>query len=108
MHLSATSKGIGKLDSLFPFFNNAIALPRDAPVGKHQKESVTGRRRFSKINVFRIKIFDSSHGFPANQKDVKIQILTQATPTFNNDINRLSHPVPQKYVCRDLITEFSS
>ena len=39
-------------------------------------------------------------------KKVKIQILTQATPTFNNGINGLYHPVPQKYVCRDLVAEF--
>ena len=78
----------------------------DAHVSKHQRESVSGCRRFSKTDVFRVKIFDSSHGFSANQKDVKIQILTQALPTFNNGINRLSHPVPQKYVCHDLITEF--
>ena len=61
-----------------------IVLQINAPVGKHQKESVSGNLRFSKINVFRVKIFDSSHGFSANQKHVKIQILTQATPTFNN------------------------
>ena len=84
-----------------------IALQIDTPVGKHQKESVSGHLRFSKINVFRVKIFDSSHGFSANQKHVKIQILTRATPAFNNGIDRLSHPVPQKYVCCDLITELS-
>ena len=82
-----------------------IALQINAPVGKHQKESVSGHLRFSKINVSRVKIFDSSHGFSANQKHAKIQILTQATPTFNNGINELYHPVPQKYVCRDLVTE---
>ena len=63
-------------------------------------------RRFSIIHVFRVKIFDSSHGFSANQKDVKIQLLTQAPPTFDNSIGRLSHLVPQKYVCRDLIIAF--
>ena len=84
-----------------------IALQIDTPVGKHQKELVSGHLRFSKINVFHVKIFDSSHGFSANQKHTKIQILTQATPTFNNGIDRLSHPVPQKYVCHDLITELS-
>ena len=83
-----------------------IALQISTPVGKHQKESVSGHLRFSKINVFRVKIFDSSHGFSANQKHAKIQILTQATPTFNNGINGLYHPVPQKYVCRDLVAEF--
>ena len=82
-----------------------IVLQINAPVGKHQKESVSGNLRFSKINVFRVKIFDSSHGFSANQKHAKIQILTQAMPTFNNGINGLYHPVPQKYVCRDLVTE---
>ena len=76
------------------FINNVIALPIDAPVGKHQRESVSGCRRFSKIHVFHVKIFDSSHGFSANQKDMKSQILTQAPPTLNNGINRLSHPVP--------------
>ena len=76
------------------------------PVGKHQKQSVSGNLRFSKINVFRVKIFDSSHGFSANQKHMKIQILTQATPTFNNCINGLYHPVPQKYVCRNVVAEF--
>ena len=83
-----------------------IALQINAPVSKHQKESVSGHLRFSKINVFHVKIFDSSHGFSANQKHVKIQILTQATPTFNNGINGLYHPVPQKYVCHDLVAEF--
>ena len=28
-------------------------------------------------------------------------------PTFNNGINGLYHPVPQKYVCRYLVTNFS-
>ena len=83
-----------------------IALHINAPVGKHQKESVSGHFQFSKINVFRVKIFDSSHGFSANQKHTKIQILTQATPTFNNGINGLYDPVPQKYVCHDLVAEF--
>ena len=82
-----------------------IALQIDTPVGKHQKESVSGHLRFSKINVFCVKTFDSSHSFSANQKHVKIHILTQAMPTFNNGINELYHPVPQKYVCRDLVTE---
>ena len=59
-----------------------------------------------KSNVFRVKVFDSSHSFSANQKHAKIQVLTQATPTFNNGINGLYYPVPQKYVCRDLVAEF--
>ena len=45
-----------------------IALQINAPVGKHQKESVSGHLRFSKINVFRVKIFDSSHGFSAQSE----------------------------------------
>ena len=106
MHLSATSKEIGKLALLFHCLLIHDSFKITAPVGKHQKESVSGHLRFSKINVFRVKIFDSSHGFSANQKHAKIQILTQATPTFNNGINGLYHPVPQKYVCRDLVAEF--
>ena len=43
--------------------------------------------KFSKTHVFRIKMFDSIHGFSANQKDVKIQILPQAPPTIDNGIN---------------------
>ena len=88
------------------FISNVQASPINAPVGKHQRESISGPRRFSNIHVFHVKFLDSSHGFSANQKDVKIQILTQAPPTFNNGIDRLSHPVPQKYVCHDLLTEF--
>ena len=93
-------------NSILYIINNVIALPINAPVGKHQRESVSGHCRFSKTHVFRVKIFDSSHGFSANQKDVKIQLLTQAPPTFDNGIGRLSHPVPQKYVCRGLIIAF--
>ena len=87
------------------FISNVLALQINAPVGKHQKESISGPHRFSKIHVFHVKFLDSSHGFSANQKDVKIQLLTQSSPTFDNGIDRLSHPVPEKYVCRDLITE---
>ena len=49
MHLSANIKGI--------FFNNVITLVIDASVGKHQRESVSECRRFSKNYVFRVKIF---------------------------------------------------
>ena len=55
---------------------------------------------------FALRCLTAHDGFSANQKDVKIQILTQAPPTTDNGINRFSHPVPQKYVCRDLITVF--
>ena len=55
---------------------------------------------------FMLRYLTAHDGFSANQKDVKIQILTQASPTIDNGINGFSHPVPQKYVCHDPITVF--
>ena len=45
-----------------------------------------------------LRFFDSSHGFSANQKHTKIQILTQATPTIENGFNLLSINIPEKSV----------
>ena len=58
----------------------------------HLSANIKGNRyldavKFSKTHVFRVKMFDSIHGFSANQKDVNIQISTQALPTFNNCVN---------------------
>ena len=58
----------------------------------HLSANIKGNRyldavRLSKTHLFHVKMFDSIRSFSANQKDVKIQILTQAPPTFNNGIN---------------------
>ena len=81
------------------FINNVIALPIIAPVG-----NIKGNRYRHLINslqfiyfVLRF-FFDSSNGFSANQKYMKSQILTQATPTIDNGFNLLSINNPEKSV----------
>ena len=102
MHLSATSKEIGKLVSLCHCLLVTFYLANHCTRRKHQRESIPRPHQFSIIHIFRVKIFDSSHGFSANQKHTKIQILTQATPTIENGFNLLSINIPEKSVSFNL------
>ena len=85
IHLSATSKEIGKLASLCHCLLERFNLPSTAPV-----RNIKGNRYLDLINsLYFVLSFDSSHGFSANQKDVEIPTLTEATPTIDNGLNLL-------------------
>ena len=65
------------------FIVNDFKLSNTAPV-----RNIKGNRYPDLINsLYFVFSFDSSHGFPANQKDVKVPSLTEATPTIDNGLN---------------------
>ena len=78
--------------------SNVLNLPSTAPV-----RNIKGNWYLDLINsLYFVLSFDSSHGFSANQKDVKIPTLTQATPTIDNGLNLLSINIPEKSISFDL------
>ena len=96
-------KNKGKLISLYYCLFVMFLLIRHCTCWKHQRESIPTPHQFSTIHIFCVKIFDSSHGFSANQKHTKIKILTQATPTIDNGFARSFF----LKLCRTLFAWFS-
>ena len=91
MHLSATSKEIGKLVSPYIIYYYVIILSINDVIA-YQSQNIKGNRyrhliTFLQFIRFVLDSFDSSHGFSANQRHAKIQILSQTTPTTDNGFN---------------------
>ena len=80
------------------FISNDFNLSRCAPV-----RNIKGNRYLDLINsLYFVLSFDSSHGFSANQMDVKVPTLTEATPTIDNGLNLFSINIPEKSLSFDL------
>ena len=70
-------------DVIILSINDVIAYQSRNIKGNRYRHLIT----FLQFICFVLDFFDSSHGFSANQRHAKIQILSQTTPTTDNGFN---------------------